>query len=548
MHAGISVVFFSFVLMLPAQASAAWGVRYFCNRGGVNLFDAGGYPHVICYDQGGALIDHKWTGVAWATATVDASGTSGNIKGAADGLGNLYVAYTAGGSWDLKYAKWDGASWSSESVPGATGMKGVGIAVDASGYPHVAGDSSYSYWDGGAWNTLASPGDWYPSIGLDASGYPHITYYNSAAVTLGYAKWDGSTWSAQVIDSGHLSYWGSLIMMAGGIPRIYYTACAAQDAGYVCTAGNLKEAVWSGVSWSTQTVDSGFGVVFAGKNSGGDPVAAYKGSDGSVNYAEWTGVAWSTQPVVTSASPVSLALDPGDHPAIFFSETGTSFSLARMTSAPVLAWTGESNYSSGGIYPETGDAATERVFRVKYTDADNDPPYPYRPTLYILKNGATVQSDVMDYVSGSYNTGAIYSFSCKLSDPMGSYSYHFAATDPWNVAASGAPAAIAPLVTPSRVLQKGGRITVGNNLFSPGAGAPSRIWADVPSAGKVSLKIYTLSGRHVVTLYDGFSGAGTVSGEWDGRSKDGVVAAPGVYLLNFTFPGGSETRKIGVKR
>jgi len=41
---------------------------------------------------------------------------------------------------------------------------------------------------------------------------------------------------------------------------------------------------------------------------------------------------------------------------------------------PILSWTGESNYISDGLNPETGDRNTSFIFRVKYTDSDNDAP------------------------------------------------------------------------------------------------------------------------------------------------------------------------------
>jgi hypothetical protein len=41
---------------------------------------------------------------------------------------------------------------------------------------------------------------------------------------------------------------------------------------------------------------------------------------------------------------------------------------------PVLAWTGEPNYVSDGLDPETGTTFTDFTYRVAYYDADNNPP------------------------------------------------------------------------------------------------------------------------------------------------------------------------------
>ncbi len=105
---------------------------------------------------------------------------------------------------------------------------------------------------------------------------------------------------------------------------------------------------------------------------------------------------------------------------------------------PTLSWTGETNYTADGLHPETGTSTTTFVYRVKYTDADNDAPKSGYPKLYILKGGTTVQTLTMNYVSGNYNTGAIYSNAITLS-PGTDYTYYFEAYDVWNATATGTP-------------------------------------------------------------------------------------------------------------
>jgi 5-hydroxyisourate hydrolase-like protein (transthyretin family) len=56
----------------------------------------------------------------------------------------------------------------------------------------------------------------------------------------------------------------------------------------------------------------------------------------------------------------------------------------------------------------------------------------------------------------------------------------------------------------------------------------------IPEAGVVSLKIYTVLGEEVATLAEGQVAAGQHLAVWNGRNRDGAVAASGVYLYRLT--------------
>jgi len=96
--------------------------------------------------------------------------------------------------------------------------------------------------------------------------------------------------------------------------------------------------------------------------------------------------------------------------------------------------------------------------------------------------------------------------------------------------------------------QKNFKTTIGDNLFNPSAGGTSKIKFNVPAAGKVSLKIYDLTGRLIRTLFEGDANAGDTQKDWDGRDDSGHYVVPGVYFLHYVYPGGKEVRKIGVKK
>ncbi|MCX7715965.1 MAG: hypothetical protein N2Z73_00945, partial [Endomicrobia bacterium] len=107
---------------------------------------------------------------------------------------------------------------------------------------------------------------------------------------------------------------------------------------------------------------------------------------------------------------------------------------------PTLSWTEETNYVDTGFYPATGRPDTDFVFRVKYTDKDNDPPMHGYPKLRIKKGGVEISTTgfTMSRIAAvNYSSGPIYTFTIKLS--TGEYEYCFEAKEECGEVATGAP-------------------------------------------------------------------------------------------------------------
>jgi flagellar hook assembly protein FlgD len=68
----------------------------------------------------------------------------------------------------------------------------------------------------------------------------------------------------------------------------------------------------------------------------------------------------------------------------------------------------------------------------------------------------------------------------------------------------------------------------------------------IASAGHVTVKLYTVTGRLVATMFDGDVGAGKGSVDWSGRNMTGNVVASGVYVVRAVGPGLDATEKIAV--
>ena len=79
------------------------------------------------------------------------------------------------------------------------------------------------------------------------------------------------------------------------------------------------------------------------------------------------------------------------------------------------------------------------------------------------------------------------------------------------------------------------------NPFNP----TTSIRYDVPAAGgRVTLRVYDVSGRLVRTLVDGVQPPGDHTATWNGRNDHGNGVATGVYFYRMTAPGFETTRKM----
>jgi hypothetical protein len=114
--------------------------------------------------------------------------------------------------------------------------------------------------------------------------------------------------------------------------------------------------------------------------------------------------------------------------------------------APVLAWTGEANYTSDGIDPDTASSGTTFTFRVDYTDANNNAPVLIQVWINEDNNGAYSAGEkfTMTEVDGGdtdYTDGKLYTLSRALTyEGGGTLNHRFYASD-GSSEATGAPMA-----------------------------------------------------------------------------------------------------------
>jgi hypothetical protein len=88
---------------------------------------------------------------------------------------------------------------------------------------------------------------------------------------------------------------------------------------------------------------------------------------------------------------------------------------------------------------------------------------------------------------------------------------------------------------------------LGANVPNPFTAATQIAYA-TPSAGRLELGVYDVSGRKVATLAEGTTMAGNHVARWDGRDATGRLAPAGVYFVRLDLGGHREARKIVLTR
>jgi hypothetical protein len=199
-------------------------------RNSALALDGSGRPHIVYYGlwtSGPTDLWHAfYDGSQWVKESV-AANAWGDGRGFSSGLladssGNLHAIYTSGasGPYDVSYAHYNGSTWSTQVI--ASGSAGS-IAMASDGSLHasfVSGNhvrhaklvgSNWVIQDVAPWGTpfaSASPLGWVldgaTSIQLDSQDRPHIAFYNQLdwySGQLCYARWDGSQWQLEVVDT-----------------------------------------------------------------------------------------------------------------------------------------------------------------------------------------------------------------------------------------------------------------------------------------------------------------------------------------------------------
>lgn len=195
--------------------------------------DSKDIPHILFKGANGITYYASLRGASWSYQAVPAGN---RYSLALDKQDNLHIAYgtqllvrdyppgVTNNFYALNYASWNGTSWNSQVVQQQISSSDtISLALNSNGNPSVMyGNDTYyppsggytltvkiATWTGSNWSIQTGPSD-LDSIGsmvLDSQDNPHFAYERDyphesiGNVSLGYASWNGATWSTQTVAS-----------------------------------------------------------------------------------------------------------------------------------------------------------------------------------------------------------------------------------------------------------------------------------------------------------------------------------------------------------
>ena len=273
----------------------------------------------------------------WSVEVVDNGPKVGydDISMVMEPNGNIHISYHDDHNNRLKYAKWDGTSWSISSLADM-GIKnyGTSLALDPYGNPHISFSQSgklklFSH-IGGTWtNETVEGGEGgafsgcYSSLAIDSKNHMHLSYQNATAgvFDLLYAKKAITHWTYETLDSdGTTGKFVSMALDSSEHPHISYQT--------VDDGNTMRYIKWTGTGWDNETVDAqtstGYHSSIALDSSDNPHIAYFSargGFDKYLTYARWSGSGWEIEnadPVRKNGRYPSIAIDDNDRPHISY--------------------------------------------------------------------------------------------------------------------------------------------------------------------------------------------------------------------------------------
>lgn len=415
----------------------------------------------------------------------------------------------------------DGLSWSEES--------GIRLSTSTGGFIAVSSVTGFSQigLTGGGYHALYS--------NVDSSGVYRI---NTATST------DGLNWAVQastaidgvVSDAAIRS--PQLLRVSDLNWRLYYAVSATSATSFAFTAQSID----SGSTWTVTGLVS--------SQQAGE-ISVSTRTDGKIR-------AIFTSPLTleTTYSQLLSGLSLDTVGSSFADEIEARFSTGSLTgslSYPLVVIASETFRrrlyyaftAAGSSIPHVYSAltVTPDIQRVTPSSLNrNDPPTtlsivgevfsPTIPSVLISKTGQSNVAGTSVARSDDQNVSAVID---PLNKDLGS----------WTVEVTNSDGQIGTLVGVT-ITFAGGNVELIDNLLRPLAGARTRIDATVFDSGNLRVRLYTLEGKLVSTLFNGDVSTGTSTIYWDGKNDDGSVVASGVYVARIEGPKLDAIEKIVV--
>jgi hypothetical protein len=511
-----------------------WSTEFTDNGSSVSIaLDPTGYP-IIAYYSG---IEGWYWGEPLCLAQLDVSGWNISVVDSAGWRPSLAVDWNGKASicyqtdWELRFTREDEAAWTSEMVDREGRVGGyTSIALDTSGLPHISYydyqnlDLKYSHRNPSGWlsETVDSEGyvGWYTSIALDETSSPHIGYQQWWDGYIKYAHWVETRWVIEIADTVEYNQPTGLSIALDheGVPHLSYHWEVASSTGRAMYARRENSG------WSTELAGQGGSHTSIAVDNGGSPRICHRSPRG-LEYAVRTSSSWVHEVIdsVNGAWP-SLTLDTDGFPHVSYGEFVEDAVLdlnLRYAFRDRNGWHIEVVDSAGRSGYYTSIALDSRGFpHISYQErGEMDLKYAFQDEA-----GWHVMIVVSDGDVGAYSSIALDS----NDNPYISYSD--ASRDDLKMArGSGSVSAggfYRPLeYSPIRLIK------IWPNPLRTRALFQYTIGYDLPD---LSIRVYDLSGRAVVTLSDQTTMRGTYCAEWDLLDFRGEPVPAGSYLLTIS--------------
>ncbi len=548
------------------------GVVFALAASGTDLYAGGDFTHA-----GGVNTNYiaKWDGNSWSAL---GSGMNNQVRTLTASGTDLYAGgpfTNAGGTPANQIARWDGFAWSAlgAGLTGSYRVQTLAAAPNGSGGTDVYAGGQFdtiggvpakniAKWNGGHWAPLASGvnsnvlslvtgADSASGIELYAGGYLYIL---DSVNAYHVAKWNGSGWSA--LGSGIGDYFVSSLALNG---TDLYAAGTFTTAG-AATANNI--AKWDGNSW--WPLGSGIvanGVVCLTSTGNAIYVGGYlynAGGKPSSYIARWK-LPPPPEPIsVTLASGwnlLSLPDSPSDDSVSFLYPEAVTNAFAyvaggyqiqpivtpgigywlRFSSPPAVSITGIP-LSRDTISVTQGWNLIGSISQPVRTSSITSNPPGLITSNFFGFNGGYVIADSIDPGHGYWvkvNTGG--QLILTASGAINPASHIRIIPDqelPPSPPDRGAVSSAGPPLPHQFALEQN-----YPNPFNPS----TFVRFKVPVTGFVSLRVYDLLGREVVTLVNEMKKPGEYSVEWDARA-----VPSGVYFYQMVAGEFKQTLKLVV--
>ncbi len=360
------------------------------------------WGHGLAVDSFGSLY------VSGLTNSTDFPVTPGSFDTTYNGGGgDVYLAKLNAAGSALVYAAFLGGSdidW------------GIGLTVDSSGLAYLTGNTLSS-------DFTTTPGSF-------------DTTYNGGPNDAFVAKVDAAG-SALVYST----------LLGGGIDD-YGSAIVVDSSGLACVIGRTDSADFPVTPGSFDTNPNTEMDVFVAMLSAMGNTLVYSTFLGGNTMEEGTGIAIDSSGnayISGTTYSVDFPTAPGSFDTTHNGVSDAFVAKLDLSVLPVLSATGESNYMTDGLDPETGiPGVTSFVYRVNYTDTDNETPLAGDPKVHILKGGIEISGSPFSMTAANpadttYTDGKLYTYSTTLSTRATDYAYYFSASNDTGSAAMDWP-------------------------------------------------------------------------------------------------------------